>query len=292
MKIFAACAAAALLHAAASIAAEAPADFQKQIVPLLENYCYDCHGEGEKKGGLALDKYQSLDAHLRDTELWYSVWKNVATQLMPPAKDTQPAPAERDKLLRWIETAVFKVDPANPDPGRVTIRRLNREEYRNTILDLLGVKFDADEAFPADDTGYGFDTIGDVLNISPLLMEKYLAAAQKIVGDAIEEAWPRIPTQYVSGDQFRVAPENKKTAKYLPFGTPATASKTQAVQFPGKYKVTAEMRVQGSSEATSHTAKVALSLDGKPLETLDVGWDYRKTIELSADVAGPAAARW
>ncbi|HYR58116.1 MAG TPA: c-type cytochrome domain-containing protein, partial [Chthoniobacteraceae bacterium] len=122
MKIFAACAAGTMLVATTVIAAERPPDFQKQIVPLLENYCYDCHGEGEKKGGLALDKYQSLDAHLRDTELWYPVWKNVDSQLMPPAKETQLAPAERDKLLRWIETAVFKVDPANPDPGRVTIR--------------------------------------------------------------------------------------------------------------------------------------------------------------------------
>jgi len=66
----------------------------------------------------------------------------------------------------------FQCRSSQPDPGRVTIRRLNREEYRNTILDLLGVPFDADDAFPADDTGYGFDTIGDVLNISPLLMEK------------------------------------------------------------------------------------------------------------------------
>src|SRR5437870_5388277 len=184
----------AVIFASAAPAAEPKAEFEKQIVPLLDNYCYDCHGDGAKKGGLALDKYTSLDAHLNNTELWFSVWKNVQSQLMPPASKSQPKPDERERLLRWVERAVFKVDPANPDPGRVTIRRLNREEYENTILDLLGVKFDADDAFPADDTGYGFDTIGDVLSISPLLMEKYVAAAEEIVSKAIEEGGPRIPT--------------------------------------------------------------------------------------------------
>src|SRR5437762_2727275 len=123
-----------LLLASAAFAVEPKVDFEKQIVPLLDDYCYDCHGDGAKKGGLALDKYSSLKAHLNNTELWFSVWKNVQTQLMPPAQETQPKPEERERLLRWIERAVFKVDPANPDPGRVTIRRLNREEYENTIL--------------------------------------------------------------------------------------------------------------------------------------------------------------
>ena len=262
-------------------AAEPKFNYEKQILPMLEEYCYDCHGEGTKKGDFALDKYTSLESHFANTELWFTVWKNVASQLMPPADKAQPKPEDRERLLRWIETAVFKVDPANPDPGRVTIRRLNREEYRYTILDLLGVQFDTDEAFPADDTGYGFDTIGDVLNISPLLMEKYLAAAQDIVGDAIEGAGPRIPTLYISGDQIRVEPERKKTAKYLPFGQAATAGNVRSIEYPGRYKITVEMRVQGSSEASSQTAKVALGVDGKALETMNLGWDQSKTIKLT-----------
>src|SRR5215831_14618990 len=70
--------------------------------------------------------------------------------------------------------AVFQVDPQNPDPGRVTVRRLNRVEYRNTVHDLLGVDFDSLSEFPPDDTGHGFDNIGDVLTLSPMLLEKYL----------------------------------------------------------------------------------------------------------------------
>ena len=264
-------------------AAQPPSIYEKQILPVLEEYCYDCHGEGTKKGDFALDKYESLQAHLADTELWYTVWKNVAAQLMPPAEKAQPKAADRERLLRWIETSVFKVDPANPDPGRVTIRRLNREEYRNTIFDLLGVKFDTDEAFPADDTGYGFDTIGDVLNISPLLMEKYVDAAQEIVGSVIEGAGPRIPTQVIAGDQFRFDTGGKKSAKYMQFAVAATATKTVPIEFPGRYKVTIDMRVQGSSEATSHTATVALDVAGKPVESMSVGWDQRKSINLSGE---------
>ncbi|HAO94556.1 MAG TPA: hypothetical protein DCQ96_00715, partial [Verrucomicrobiales bacterium] len=97
----------------------------------------------------------------------------------------QPSPEERAELMAWIESNVLKLDPENPDPGRVTIRRLNREEYRNTIWDLLGVEYNVDDNFPPDDTGFGFDTIGDVLTISPLLLEKYLLAAETIADLAL-----------------------------------------------------------------------------------------------------------
>src|ERR1700750_1882896 len=77
--------AAALTGSSAFGAPEPSAEFKKQIVPLLEDYCYDCHGEGTKKGDFSLDNYQSLDSHLNNIELWFSVWKNVQAQLMPPA---------------------------------------------------------------------------------------------------------------------------------------------------------------------------------------------------------------
>src|SRR6185436_8850898 len=94
----------------------------------------------------------------------------------------QPA---KSRVDAWIKTAVFKSDPHNPDPGRVTVRRLNRVEYRNSIRDLLGVEFNADVEFPPDDTGYGFDNIGDVLTVSPMLIEKYEAAAKTIVAQGV-----------------------------------------------------------------------------------------------------------
>src|SRR5690606_17835292 len=88
-------------------------------------------------------------------------------------------------------------------PGRVTIRRLNREEYNNTIRDLVGVDFDPAEGFPADDTGYGFDNIGDVLSLSPIMLEKYMNAAQRILDEAVVIGLPKPPT--VSYGATRIA---------------------------------------------------------------------------------------
>src|SRR6185503_5699074 len=99
---------------------------------------------------------------------------------MPPRKIPQPTAAEVDGLRKWIFTEVLPYDASKPEPGRVTLRRLNRTEYNNTIRDLVGVSFQPADDFPADDIGYGFDNIGDVLTLPPILLEKYLAAAEKI----------------------------------------------------------------------------------------------------------------
>jgi hypothetical protein len=114
--------------------------------------------------------------------------------MMPPAKKPHPSAEEQQKITHWIKSAVFRVDPQNPDPGRVTLRRLNRAEYHNTIRDLMGVEYDTQGEFPPDDTGFGFDTIADVLTISPMLLEKYMMAAQKIVAQALPEKidWAKI----------------------------------------------------------------------------------------------------
>src|SRR5215472_6737286 len=98
---------------------------------------------------------------------------------MPPKRMTRPK--ELHALIPYVQGEFDKADRnIKPDPGRVTARRLNRSEYTNTIRDLLAVDFRAEKSFPTDDLGSGFDNVGDVLTISPVLMEKYLAAAQRI----------------------------------------------------------------------------------------------------------------
>ncbi|MGH7970224.1 MAG: DUF1592 domain-containing protein, partial [Limisphaerales bacterium] len=117
-------------------------------------------------------------------------FKMLRAGLMPPAKKPHPSTHERTQVLHWIKRDVFAIDPANPNPGRVTLRRLNRVEYRNTIRDLLGVDFDALSEFPPDDTGFGFDNIGQVLTLPPMLLEKYLTAADEIM-TKVQENWTR-----------------------------------------------------------------------------------------------------
>lgn len=270
------------LPGAAGAAAPMEDDFKKNIEPLLSTYCYDCHADGVDKGDFSMDSYESLSAHLQDRETWLRVWDNLRSHLMPPADKDQPADAERAKLAEWIERNVFKLDPANPDPGRVTIRRMNRQEYKYTIADLLGVDFNVNDALPPDDTGYGFDTIGDVLSISPMLMEKYLDAARKIVAVAVRPQKAEIPTISMKGDEFKAPAPLKKTGKWLPFNQPVEVTRKKVVEHAGEYRVTVEYKTTGSAEATSHAAEVVLRVNGQDVETQTLGWDNRSVIKFTA----------
>ena len=169
----------------AKIKAGQPISYEQHITPLLQKYCFDCHGDGVKKGDLVLDSYTNAITAINDPRLWEKVMQNLRTHTMPPEKKPQPTLAENELIVRWIETEVFQCDCTKPDPGRVTLHRLNRTEYNNTIRDLVGISFQPADDFPADDSGYGFDNIGDVLSVPPVLLEKYLAAAEKIMEAAI-----------------------------------------------------------------------------------------------------------
>jgi hypothetical protein len=161
-----------------------PESFTQQVLPFVARYCYRCHKGPKPRGDLDLTRYQTEDTLVKDRKLWEDVLHNVRSREMPP-RGRKPSPQEIDKVAAFLAGRLEQVDcTLNRDPGRVTIRRLNRVEYNNTIRDLVGVKFEPAKDFPADDVGYGFDNIGDVLSMPPLLMEKYLAAAEKIVLEA------------------------------------------------------------------------------------------------------------
>jgi hypothetical protein len=192
--------------------AELPAAvrFREHVRPILETYCYGCHGAGASEGGRTLDAFASDEALLADRELWWAVLKNVRSGIMPPEGEERPSDEERQRLFEWIKFDAFGIDPQNPDPGRVTLRRLNRIEYRNTIRDLMGIDFETWDEFPADDAGYGFDNVGDVLTVSPLLVEKYVQAAETIVEAAVPDKPPR------SKDSTR----NEQYRRFFPEGSP------------------------------------------------------------------------
>jgi hypothetical protein len=173
--------------------------FDKHLIPFLEDNCYDCHGYGTKKGDLSLDQYDTPEKLKTDKKTWQTVMFNIKNHVMPPAKTkTQPTPEERELIVHYLDDLIFPCDCSNPDPGRVTIRRLNRIEYNNTMADLIGVDIKPANDFPDDDTGYGFDNIGDVLSLSPVLMERYLIAADKVLDAAIVEGTPEPQTRKFS----------------------------------------------------------------------------------------------
>ncbi len=274
-----------LVGISSSAIADPALTYQQEIVPLLEKYCYDCHGDGESKGKFALDKFADLPAHLNDRKHWLPVWRNLRSQLMPPSDKDQPSAAEQKKLLAWIERDVFKLDPNNPDPGRVTIRRLNRKEYRNAVFDLLGVEYDTREVFPADDTGYGFDNNGDVLSISPLLMEKYIAAADEVVALALPEgAAAQVPRVDIEGSRFKAVSEPQADGTWLPFAKSQQISVDQDIRWDGEYQVKVEYAIHGASEATTDEAQLEVSAGGKKVGGVTLGWDQRRVIELTGKV--------
>ncbi len=191
-----------VLSCAGYAQADHAATFEKDILPILEKHCYDCHGDGEHKGKVSFDTFGTTEALIGQTDLWLHALKNLRSGMMPPAKKKRPTAQEISTLEAWIKLGPLKLDPLHPNPGRITLRRLNRVEYRNTIRDLTGVDFRTDEEFPADDTGYGFDTIADALTTSPLLLEKYMQAAETIVAKAVPLQGSVTPARSISAKNF------------------------------------------------------------------------------------------
>lgn len=176
----------------------AAATFEKAVRPLLATYCSTCHGERVQMAELRLDLFSEEAEALRHPSVWVDVLRMTRTGKMPPPGSPAPPIADLEALTAWIESRIGGMEQyREPQPGRVTARRLNRTEYNNTVRDLLGVDLSPADSFPVDDSGYGFDNIGDVLSTSPLLMEKYLDAAGKVARAAIWER-PRLaePTRF------------------------------------------------------------------------------------------------
>jgi hypothetical protein len=265
--------------------ADPATSYKKDFLPLLENHCFDCHGEGSAKGKFSMDGFTDLSAHLNDRKHWLAIWHNVRSQIMPPSDKDQLATAAKKQLLAWIEKDVFKLDPKNPDPGRVTIRRLNRTEYQNAVFDLLGVEYDTREVFPADDTGYGFDNIGDVLSISPLLVEKYLAVAEDVVELALPEgAAAQVPRVVIEGGEFKAADDPKTTGNWLPFAKPQQLRVDREIGWDGDYQVEVDYAIRGASEATTDEAQFRIAAGGAKVGEVTLGWDQRRVIELTGKV--------
>jgi hypothetical protein len=272
------------------------AQFRKNVQPILAGYCYDCHGDGAKKGGVAFDEFKSDQALLNDRDLWWNALKYLRAGIMPPPKKDRPTDAEKQVIADWIKTAVFNIDPKNPDPGRVTVRRLNRVEYRNTIRDLMGVDFDTSVEFPPDDTGYGFDDIGDVLTLSPMLLEKYIAAANTIVAQSVPVVSHVVPEMTIEGNQFhgtnaaggvRARQSNDKRLS-LPYFIPARVSAGFDAAHDGSYELALDLDVKGDFDFDPGKCRVVFKLDGRELWQKDFGWYDRKSFPFEFDQRLPA----
>jgi hypothetical protein len=161
--------------------------FREHIVPLLERYCFECHGKEDPEAGIVLNRYENQAAAIKERgRTWLRVRDAVQGVIMPPADMPQPSLEERERIVAWIENDYLAAQCGQQgDSAAVVMRRLNRQEYNNTIRDLLGLDLHLADAFPPDEIGFGFDNVGSALNISPAHVEKYLDAAELALQKAI-----------------------------------------------------------------------------------------------------------
>jgi hypothetical protein len=181
-----------MLTLGAAAGADLESEFRRDVAPLLEAHCARCHAGPDAEGEFEISGFLDGSRALGERPMWRAVREQLSSGAMPPKRELRPERARVDAALAWIERWLA-AQPASADPGRPTLRRLNRREYENSVRDLLGVHFDAAAVFPPDESGYGFDNIGDVLSISDTLFEKYVRAAEVIAARAVDVPDPDHP---------------------------------------------------------------------------------------------------
>ena len=253
--------------------------FDAKIKPFLATYCNGCHNSTKQAGSVTLDAYINENHAKKDRMTWESIVNVVASGEMPPKKKPQPSKDEKEAFLGWVENTMIKVDCTSPkDPGRVTLRRLNRAEYNNTIRDLCGVDFSPADDFPSDDVGYGFDNIGDVLSMQPVLLEKYLTAAEKVLDTAIVSLdGVRSSNQSFRPQTILVTPRTAKLREKSPKGNEIVriVLAEEGSAFLEKFNFPADgefiLRVKAWGEPSGDEApKIAIRLDGKEAKSFTV----------------------
>ena len=242
------------LASGAVLAADAPT-FEKTVQPILTRTCAPCHNEQLASGGLNIAGFTKASSLTTDRDGWDTIFRRLRSGEMPPKGI--PRPPQMDAAIQYLQAEFDRADRnIKPDPGRVTARRLNRSEYSNTIRDLLGVEFHAEQNFPTDDLGNGFDNEGDVLTVSPVLMEKYMAAAQRIASRAIgADPLPKpLEIQYANKD---------KKIRRVDFSTIEASGR---IEFDGEYTI--RFGLPGERTADAKPVTLGFWMDGKLLHTI------------------------
>jgi mono/diheme cytochrome c family protein len=251
---------AALAAAVASAQSPAPATsaptFEGVVQPILLDTCAECHSDREPTAGLSISHFTGSGSLATRRDGWERIIEKLRAREMPPPFGP-PVPAEDiDALVAYVEREFDRADRSLvPDPGRVPVHRLTRAEYANTVRDLLGVDFRATEEFPPDDSGYGFDNIGDVLTVSPTLMQKYLAAAEAIAARAVGGGPLPPPGIFTKRSRARAIGEGMVELR-------------EVVNYDAEYIV--RVSVTGHREPDDRPVTLVISVDGAPLKTVSV----------------------
>jgi len=252
--------------------------FEKTIQPFFADNCYSCHSSERQSSGLDLESYSTSASFTKDKATMALILRKLTTGAMPPPQMPRPKQVELQAVTEWIGqqldgsigapiggTSAGKSTEINP--GRVTARRLNRTEYNNTVRDLLGVDIYPADDFPQDDSGYGFDNIGDVLSLSPILMEKYISASEKISRNAVFGPELLKPTlMRLRTPERNFVPQMTPPGEYDLTGLSLSSAIQTSWRVPvnGEYVIRANL--SGDRPAGSEPIQIALWIDGQQVE--------------------------
>jgi hypothetical protein len=246
--------------------------FDQAVQPYLAKNCYTCHNATLKTAGLDLQSFRTIESVATDNTRWTAILQKIKSGEMPPKGLPRPDQAQTELVVKWIQDEFDREDKLiKPDPGHITARRLNRAEYNNTVRDLLGIDFHPADDFPQDDSGYGFDNIADVLSLSPVLMEKYIVAAEKITQTALHgppAMKPQVERYQPPYRDYPLSPtpesDYDKTGLSMP----------QSLHWMHRFPVDAEyvIRVvpEGRRPVASDPIEMGVWVDGKLVKTLVV----------------------
>ncbi len=238
---------------------------------LLDRYCVTCHNGRTQTAGLALDQ---LDVERLGTNAatWEKVVRKLRTGAMPPVGMPRPPSSAYDDLIDWLETELDRGAAANPNPGRPLVRRLNRAEYTNTVRDLLGVEIDGKGFLPADNSGFGFDNIGDVLTLSPALLDRYLIVAQMASRLAVSD-----PSIQATIANYRLPFEllqEERMDDDLPFGSRGGFAIRHYFPADGEYEIKVTLQtssMQNTPRGMDAMNQLDVRLDGVRLKLFTIG---------------------
>jgi hypothetical protein len=251
---------------------ELPASHQS----LIGNYCVACHNDQLRTANVSLENVD-INNPTSDTAVWERVIRKLSAKAMPPAGLPRPDDETYAAVTAYLQSTIDRAAAANPNPGRPTIQRLNRTEYANAIRDLLAVDtgvIDIELLLPADDASYGFDNIGDILSVSPVLMEGYLSAARKIARTAIGD--PNATPVYQTYEQPRYLIQRDRLGEDYPLGSRGGISFRHNFPLDAEYSMKIELQRNSFTYVlgTEFVRQLDIRIDGERVGEFTVGGDY------------------
>ena len=258
-----------------------------QYSAVINRYCVTCHNEKLRTAGLVLEKLD-VENPTEGAATWEKVIRKLRAEAMPPEGMPRPDKATYASFATYLETALDRAAAEHPNPGRPAVHRLNRAEYAGAMRDLLAIDpkaIDVQSLLPPDDSGYGFDNIGDVLSVSPLLLERYLSAARKITRFALGDT--TIRADFETYDVSRFLVQDDRVSEDLPFGSRGGIAVHHFFPLDGEYVIRIHLKTTYDGSMILGLAEphqLDVRLDGERVRQFTVGGGQDGDISADGDL--------